>query len=553
MRAGHQRRNFRPGIKKHRQLDAATTLLTTPCSDAARNDPCLVKLVPFCPCCLPTPPLPPHHLPSGKAQGLSRQVPELVFLGLVVGVALDAGHGLDEGLELGDAAVLEVLAAPALPLLADGGEDGGGGALLGALEEAGDGGGRGPAGLDVVGDVLLEAGHDAAGHEAEGVEAARAEGAVDVVGHVDLGELALAVGAPGVVRAGPGELEVVEDDLGHVVARARDVDEPRVELGRRPLQQRVRQQVEQQVVPEVVGAQLHLEPVDRLLARRDLHHPGVAHEPVERRRPPQEGGRGGAHRRQVARVQLQQLDAPGLQERRARRPALVQRARGEEDLGARRGERAPRLDAYAGRGPGDEEDLVLQVPPEVVVLDDLEGGRARIPRPRGGLVSFLVARHGLMSRRRGMDGFAGFVGDNTGNAGHRCRHDGLQDGFTPSLNVNILREAVSSPKMRRSKIFHLLLLLQCCWLARPSPGPTLAMEGSTSRSTTTWVGSSLARTTIRYDGLGLGLRMHTWLGTVVSYRILGDSGVVWVDLHKWNGWSGVHGGDSIYNYVMDNG
>src|SRR5579862_713908 len=78
-------------------------------------------------------------------------------------------------------------------------------------------------------------------------------------------ELALPICEPFVVAALP--FEIVEADLAHPMRAAADVDYPRS----RRREQRVEQQSGERKMPEVIGAELHLESILGLAIRRRHH------------------------------------------------------------------------------------------------------------------------------------------------------------------------------------------------------------------------------------------------------------------------------------------
>src|SRR5580692_7846994 len=83
-----------------------------------------------------------------------------------------------------------------------------------------------------------------------------------------IGQLALPVSAPLAVAILP--LEVLETYRAHAMRSARDVDDPGAFGGEEPIEQ----QSGQREVPEVIGAELHLETVGSLTIW-DRHDAGV--------------------------------------------------------------------------------------------------------------------------------------------------------------------------------------------------------------------------------------------------------------------------------------
>lgn len=155
----------------------------------------------------------------------------------------------------------KVLSALALPDRCDGGPDRGGSALgrvqhlrahfLIAL----------PRVHQLVGQIGSQTSPDAARVQGEGVDAARPKRAVEVAGGPDVGRLGLAVAKPRVVRVGLVEVVVVKVDGGHAVSRGGDVDDARVEGGRRAGDERGEEEAGEEVVREVVDCELALEAV----------------------------------------------------------------------------------------------------------------------------------------------------------------------------------------------------------------------------------------------------------------------------------------------------
>ncbi len=132
---------------------------------------------------------------------------------------------------------------------------------------------------------------------------------------------------------------------------------------------------------EVVGGELAFEAVGRFAVWRG-HYPGVVHQHVQSLALAEEclgcgpdAGEGGI-------VHLDELDAVGFEEGVACCFAFFEVADCEEDFSAGGGEGSCGFDANAGAGAGDEEDFVGHFAGETFVLDDLEGGGARVTRAR---------------------------------------------------------------------------------------------------------------------------------------------------------------------------
>ena len=184
-----------------------------------------------------------------------------------------------------------------------------------------------------------------------------------------VGGLGLAVGHPRVV--GPlVELQVLEDDRrAQVAARAQRDDPSSVRGG-----QRVVQADGEREVPEVVGGELHLPALGRVLERGERHHAGVVDEQVQRAAPVRHE-RG--HRGLVDEVEAADAHGAALDRRRGA-PSRGGVAHRERDLGAGPGEHAGRLDPDARRAAGDDRAPTGQVD----ARDDL-GGR-RVESESGG-------------------------------------------------------------------------------------------------------------------------------------------------------------------------
>ena len=164
-----------------------------------------------------------------------------------------------------------------------------------------------------------------------------------------IGELALAVGPPCAVLALTHE--VFEVDATHAMSLRRHRDD--ASLG----SNRLEQPPGEREVPQVIGAELHLEAVGGVAAR-DGHDPGVVDEHVETvgvGLPPQPGEL--IDRGQVGEIESLYLDGR-LRGARADllggRLALGHVAHGEGDLGTVAGERQCGLEAQAGVGAGDD-------------------------------------------------------------------------------------------------------------------------------------------------------------------------------------------------------
>jgi CheY-like chemotaxis protein len=142
------------------------------------------------------------------------------------------------------------------------------------------------------------------------------------------------------------------------VRRARDVDDPRRAARDDP----VEQQAGEQVVPEVVRAELDLEPVLRHAAL--AREAGVVDEAVDRELAREQLAGARAHRREVAEVERHELDpiVAGLAaERLDDRQRLRLRAARRDDVRASPRELERRDLADAAACSGDDEGPVRQV------------------------------------------------------------------------------------------------------------------------------------------------------------------------------------------------
>ena len=122
------------------------------------------------------------------------------------------------------------------------------------------------------------------------------------------------------------------------------------------------QQRGQQEVAEVVDAEGELEPVSRAPALAG--HAGVVDQDVERHVAGQQLLGGGPHRRQIAEVELEQVDGvvPGRRHDLLEyRLGLGRRPAGQRDRATPPGQLLGRRLADAGVGPGDEERSSAQV------------------------------------------------------------------------------------------------------------------------------------------------------------------------------------------------
>ena len=100
-------------------------------------------------------------------------------------------------------------------------------------------------------------------------------------GEQQVGELALPVSHPLAVALLP--LQIVESNFAHAMRATGDVGDPCAFGGEQPIEQ----QAGQREMPQVIGAELHLEAVHRE-AVRDRHDAGVVAEHVQRGMPPME-------------------------------------------------------------------------------------------------------------------------------------------------------------------------------------------------------------------------------------------------------------------------
>ena len=143
--------------------------------------------------------------------------------------------------------------------------------------------------------MAAELGGDPARVHGEGAHALVAQALVEPDGEQHVGGLGPAVGHPRVVGLAL-EVGIVEVDVAEAVAGRREQHDAGAAGGH----QRGREQLDEQEVAEVVGAELHLEAVDGG-ALRAGHHAGVGDEHVEHRVVLDEPVGEGAHAGQSAR------------------------------------------------------------------------------------------------------------------------------------------------------------------------------------------------------------------------------------------------------------
>ena len=212
-----------------------------------------------------------------------------------------------------------------------------------------------------------------------GMDATAAEPPFELDREEDVQRLRLPVRVPRLVVAS-FEIEIVEIGFADVVTGRRHVHDAR----RRSGEQRRDNEVREQEVPEVVRAELELEPVGGALERR-CHDTRVVDQQVQPVMTVEELLRGPPHRRQRGQIELEHLD------RWARRSAanvlgcvltLGDVAHAEHNPGARGRERSRRLGAEAGPAAGDKRQLPRQIDPG----DDLVGGRGASEHGRHPLV-----------------------------------------------------------------------------------------------------------------------------------------------------------------------
>ena len=236
-------------------------------------------------------------------------------------------------------------------------------AALAALA-AGFGGGlgllrpRGHPGEVGVGHVAGERRHDHARVHRVGVQPLVGVAAVELEGEERVGRLRLPVGGP-VEVLGVLEVGVVPQDRRLEVAGRRQAHDAR----RRGGEQRRQDEVGEEEVAEVVGAELHLEPVGGA-RERARHHAGVVDEQVDARVALDQLGGGLAHAGQRGQVEHERLHGGGgdmIGKRGDGVGHLGLVAGGEDDVGAVRRQRPGRLQAEPAGGTGDHRDGPGQV------------------------------------------------------------------------------------------------------------------------------------------------------------------------------------------------
>ena len=176
----------------------------------------------------------------------------------------------------------------------------------------------------------------------------------------DVGGLRLAVRGELVVLA-PLVVGIVPHDVGSPVPARAEVDDARRRIG----EQHRHQQVGQQEVPDVVGAELHLEAFDGAFERR-VHHARVVDQQVQPvvRRPSTTAANARTLSSDARSSEPASSSASGTWSRTVADGGVDARrvATREHHVGAGRRERARRLQTEPGRRAGDDRDLAAADP-----------------------------------------------------------------------------------------------------------------------------------------------------------------------------------------------
>ena len=132
-------------------------------------------------------------------------------------------------------------------------------------------------------DMGLQTRCDATGMETVAVQILLAVTAVEFVGEVDVCGLGLGIGEPGVVEAGSVETVIVDVDAAVAVTRRTHRDDAGGEFRGGGGEEERLQELEEQEVGEVVGAELGFMAVGCFRVGGDGHDAGVVDEDVEGR------------------------------------------------------------------------------------------------------------------------------------------------------------------------------------------------------------------------------------------------------------------------------
>lgn len=164
---------------------------------------------------------------------------------------------------------------------------------------------------------------------------------VELDGIEDIGGLRAAVGEPAVVGCSR-EARIVEIDIRVAMSVRRDTDDAPTVV------QEAQEPVDEDEVPEVVGAELRLEAILGSPLRRG-HHAGIRDHDVEPLSLRMQAVRRGTHGAEGREVDLEQFERPG--DASGSRLRLREIARGADDVRPVRGESPRGLDAIPDETP----------------------------------------------------------------------------------------------------------------------------------------------------------------------------------------------------------
>lgn len=200
---------------------------------------------------------------------------------------------------------------------------------------------------------------------------ARAKAALDLVGHVDVGRLGLAICRSRVVAAFLEVVVVGCVDALDVVGRRGETDDAGWALGGGSGEESGFQKLVEEEVREVVCSKLELVTIGREAEVGDVHDTGVVHEEVDLGGLCENGGRGSADRREAFLVHLDDLHAGRFENVGEGGLGLVDISGCEEEGGASGGQGASGFDADARRSSGNDNNLALESAFSALILYDL--------------------------------------------------------------------------------------------------------------------------------------------------------------------------------------
>lgn len=232
-----------------------------------------------------------------------------------------------------------------------------------------------------------------AGMDARSVEVARAIAALDLVGHVNVGHLRLAVGHSRVIVASLEVVVVGIIDAVNVVGRGSETDDAGREVRGGGREESGLQELVEEEMREVVRAKLEFVAIGCELEVGDSHDASIVHEEVDLGRLGENYSGGGADGRERGLVHLDNLHPGRFKDTGEGGLGLGDVSGREKEGGASRGQGPSGFDADARRRTGDDNDLSLELAFNALVVDDLQGRRARVARAVWLSVRFSVARH----------------------------------------------------------------------------------------------------------------------------------------------------------------